>query len=793
MHFIKSILILISSLSIVGQAVGGAYELEKADSIYQHLTPSGRLHQLVLMDTEGGEIPRQYGHLGGIYHAQPLETPQTLHGKLVVVQLDDRLNPLPGELVDLPGLYTLAALTKPDLLTSYFEYLEASSRAAGVDILVLPGVADTTSEIGVLLSRMKSYNPDFFLQKNELSFSKARRKNEIIGLFEDNQYWVVSDQGIRAVSQLLEKHSEKVLSKVDLEDRVRESILRQVNGHTSRPIGQMPNQLAVAISKASVVPLQKIPGTFPLKRDTVCFLTNQPYGSTANMLRKYAYVITAYEEIVSSNAPIILDNDSFVPPGILSEEKQVVYIGMQAGFFKHLAWIDAALLYHSASESYSYVIPQQIFGSSEITGRLPYSSPHYAQFRNNPIHGTRSLGYAPPEITGLDRIALSRIEAIMAEAIQSGCTPGGQLAIAVDGAIVLDQAYGHLTYDSLVPTERTTLYDLASVTKVTATLLAVMKLYEEGQLYLDATLGQYLPSYTGSNKEHITIRSLLAHNAGLKPYVPFWQRALTADFMETFYYENDEAQREDKRSYGIKPNTILQDTLKNWILKSPLIVYDSIPPYSYSDIGFMILHQVIETIAGQPMDQYLKEHFYTPMKLQRLTFNPLNNGFERYQIAPTEHDYYFREELVWGVVHDRNAAVFGGVAGHAGLFANAHDLTIVLQTLLQGGSYGGIQYLQPSTIGYFNQCFFEGNRRALGWDKKDDAVGNASVFSSLESFGHTGFTGTMIWADPAYDLIFIFLSNRIHPNSNNYKLIRNNIRTRIQDVVYEALMANWVK
>lgn len=793
MHFIKSILVTLSSMLFCGALYASGFVAEKADSLYRHMSTTQRLNQLVLVSTSQATLPTVSGDFGGIYFSEPLKTSLGKRNQLIVVQLDERLNPFTEELVNLPGLYTLAALSRADLLNTYLYHLEAASKSRGIDMLILPEVNHPGTTVDLVLQKMKAHDPDFFRDKKSLSFTSARKKKELIRVFEENDFWVIPEADTQTVSSRLEKYSDKIASTVSLEDKIRHNILARLLSPAMSPTDQIPNQLAVAISKASIIPLQRVAGIFPIQSDTISFVTNQPYGPMANMLRKYAYVKTAYGEILTSHSPIVLDNNSFIPPGILSGDRDIIFVGEIENLRDHAEMLDAALVYSHPSEIYSYVIPQQLFGASDITGRLPYAVEKLSTFNNDEVAGKKILGYAPAEMTGLDRSALFKIEQIMADAISSGSTPGGQLAIAVDGAIVLDQAYGFLTYDSLIPAEKTTLYDLASVTKVTGTLLGIMKLYEDGRLDLDARIDEYLPAYQNSNKGHITARALLAHNAGLKPYVPFWQKVLSADMLETFFYEDEAALLADRRSYHTRPNTIVQDTLKNWIIQSPLIQYDSIPFYSYSDIGFMILHQVVEQISGQPLDQYLSETFYQPMGLRRLTFNPLDHGFQRFEIAPTEHDYYFREELVWGEVHDRNAAVFGGIAGHAGLFATSHDLVVILQTLLQGGTYGDHQFLQASTIQYFNQCFFPNNRRALGWDKKDDKVGNVSAFTTSESFGHTGFTGTMIWADPQYNLIFVFLSNRIHPNSNNYKLIQKNIRTKIQDVVYEALMAKWIK
>jgi CubicO group peptidase (beta-lactamase class C family) len=368
--------------------------------------------------------------------------------------------------------------------------------------------------------------------------------------------------------------------------------------------------------------------------------------------------------------------------------------------------------------------------------------------------------------------------------IQNYATPGGQVLVARNGKIVFNKAYGFLTYDSLIKVSDNTLYDIASLTKVTSTLMALMKLVDQDEIELDSTLAHYLPAYRETNKADITIRSLLAHHAGLKSYIPFWKRSLRGDFMDVFYYKTQADESSDQRSYGYHPDPVMLDSLESWIVSSGI---DN-PGYRYSDIGFMILHQVIESITGQSIEQFVSDHYYAPLKMSYTMFNPLNKGFEIYQIAPTEYDYYFREEQVWGNVHDRNAAIYGGIAGHAGLFSNAKDLAVLLQMVLQGGRYGGMNFFDPTTLDVFNHTYYSGNRRGLGWDKPGRSNPNISDLASATSFGHTGFTGTMIWVDPEYDLTFIFLSNRIFPDSRNTKLIRLDTRKRMQDLVYHSLL-----
>ncbi len=789
MHF-KSVILSLFLLGFLGKSFA-KHELSKSfvDSIYQDMSAFDKLSQLVLVKPKDeASIPRS----GGVFIDQPLSASHPFDGQLVIVALDERINPFKSSLLDLPDLYLLSTISNVALLTKYLTYFEKTCKTAGIDQVILP-TAPRDSRAEVVLDHMRSRSPSFFISASILSFEVPYKKKDMINVFGESDYLVIAQSEFEEANVKLSKHARKVLEKVNCTERIKQSMLQQTSNPVPQPLNKLPNQLAVALSKGSVIPLQKIQKLLPLQADSICFITDQPYGSLANTFRKYAYVMTTAQDIKGSNAPIIIDNDAMVSEELLIEGRKIIFIGQMSKALSFIEYLDAALIFQKPNAIYNYTLPQQVFGAASVTGKLPILYPKLEAFTDLPIVGNSLIGYAPSYMVGLDQSALRQIDEIMHEAIQSGGTPGAQLAIAVDGSIVLNQSYGYLTYDSMIATQNNTVYDLASLTKVTATLLAVMKLYEDGLIDLDAPISQWLPTYAESNKKDITIRALLSHNAGLRPYVPFWQRVLTADLLETFYYEDEQAEKEDKRSYGARPSPAMRDTLENWILKSPLLKYDSLPYYKYSDLGFMILHQIVESVTSLSLDTYLDSTFYEPLGLTRTSFNPMNKGIERFEIAPTEYDDYFRDELVWGEVHDRNAAIFGGVAGHAGLFSNAYDLTVILQTLLQGGAYGGERLLSESTINYFNQRFYPNNRRALGWDKADKNIGNASQWSTDGSFGHTGFTGTMVWCDPEFDLVFVFLSNRIHPNANNYQLINRDIRTRIQDVVYEALLTKWIK
>ena len=352
-----------------------------------------------------------------------------------------------------------------------------------------------------------------------------------------------------------------------------------------------------------------------------------------------------------------------------------------------------------------------------------------------------------------------RIDSVVNNAIAAKAMPGCQIVVLHKGRKILDRTYGHLTYDKGADTvTRQTLYDLASVTKVCATTLAVMKLVDIGKLKIDDRLSKYLPYLKGTDKEHITIKQAMSHCARLKAFDSYWQKASD--------YEG-----------------ILQLVVATPLLKKEGMVY--------SDLGFMLLSDVVRHVSGKSLDRFVEEHFYHPMGLIHTVFNPiamLGPMHSLHAIAPTEIDSL--RGLIRGTVHDPNAFAMGGVSGHAGLFSNGEEVAALMQMLLDGGVYKGHRFLKQKTVETFTSRHYakQNNRRALGFDKQlFNPSGNAQVCkeASQASFGHTGFTGTMVWVDPEYDLVYVFLSNRVHPTATPNLLARMNVRTDIQTILYQ--------
>jgi CubicO group peptidase (beta-lactamase class C family) len=393
------------------------------------------------------------------------------------------------------------------------------------------------------------------------------------------------------------------------------------------------------------------------------------------------------------------------------------------------------------------------------------------------------LDYADPRTLGMDPEKLNEIDAIVEEAIREGATPGAVVMVLKDGKIVFNRAFGHHAYDNQVPTQTSDLFDVASVTKIFATTIAAMRLADQGKLDLDATVGTYLSELRSSHpdKAAIKVRDLLTHRAGFIPYISFYHQIKEGDYST-----------ETSARYPIKVADhyyLDKDFYKNvmWqqMLDSPLKTQGK---YVYSDISMYVLKGILERIVQQPLDAYVAEEFYQPLGACSMGFCPLDR-FAEERIVPSEDDTYFRKQLLRGYVQDPGAAMAGGVAGHAGLFANANDLAILSQMLLNGGSYNGRQYIRPETVKNFSTRQYEDSRRGLGFDCWDpeSKKGYPCQLASPATFGHTGFTGTCVWIDPEHRLIYIFLSNRLYPSSNKNKLLKLNIRSRIQDVIYKAM------
>lgn len=505
--------------------------------------------------------------------------------------------------------------------------------------------------------------------------------------------------------------------------------------------------------------------------------------------------LTSYDVVIVSLYSLSQLNSNSIINWLnqLGSKKQLIICSFGNPYHLNSLKEPAALVMAYADDSPTpMMVAQSIFGVCPGSGSTPLAMENiFDEGISNPQKIINRLGYGIPEQVGMESKVLNKIEKIVAEALDSGATPGCHIVIARNGIVVYDKAIGWKTYDRIEPVTEETIYDLASITKVAATLQAVMFMYDKNLIDINKKVSTYLPELKGTNKENFTFKDILTHQAGLWPYLPFWQQTMKDSTLLPEYYSRT---KNEVYPFPVSKNLFakksMKDSLWRWIImakvreKKPRTPFD----YTYSDMGFYIMQHVAEKLLNQPMQDFLSQNFYEPMGATTTGFLPLDR-FPESQIAPTEVDKQFRGSKLVGYVHDQGAAMHGGVAGHAGLFSNANDLAKMGQMWLQKGNYGGVQYFKPETLHLFTRKQYETSRRGLGWDKPtlSDWNGPTSLYASPQTFGHTGFTGTAIWVDPEFNLVFVLLSNRVYPDMLNTKLLSANIRPRIQDVIYQSI------
>jgi CubicO group peptidase (beta-lactamase class C family) len=432
------------------------------------------------------------------------------------------------------------------------------------------------------------------------------------------------------------------------------------------------------------------------------------------------------------------------------------------------------------NEDAAGVLPQIIFGGIASTRKLTTNISRKYTMGTGFITTSTRLKYTLPEDASVNSNDLLDIDKIVSEAIRAKAAPGMVVLIAKDGKVIFNKAYGTHTYDDGIPDKITDIFDLASVTKVTATTPTVMRLYEEQKLNLDTNIGAYIPKARLTPMNAIHVREVMLHQAGFIPFIPF------QNFIKPTDHSPDSSIAFPTKvadGYYIRKDYFKEEMWPK-MLNAPIRTRGK---YVYSDISMYVMKDIVERISGKPLNQYVQDNFYQPLGMQTAGYLP-RNRFSRDQIIPTENDTYFRKTLLVGYVHDQGAALVGGVSGHAGMFANTNDLAILYQMFLNKGSYGGQQYFKPQTVEMFTAKQSNVSRRGLGFDRWDPLASNKypSELASPQTFGHTGYTGTCVWVDPSRGLVYVFLSNRVNPTVSD-QLSKLRIRGRIQDVINKAI------
>lgn len=459
--------------------------------------------------------------------------------------------------------------------------------------------------------------------------------------------------------------------------------------------------------------------------------------------------------------------------------------------FKNILKAKAVVVaYQDNADAYNAVV-QMIFGATSAGGQLPVSI--NSTF---PVHSGLTtqlcarLRYNPYEDVGFRNSDMAIIDSIVKTGLDKKAYPGCQVVIAKNGNVFYEKVFGYSDYIHKQAVRNDDIYDLASITKIAATTLAVMKLYDQGLVNLDEPIAKTLKYLQNSNKKSITIREIMTHQAGLVAWIPFYLKTLKNGYPDSTLYASEFSVDFPWRvAEGMYLRKDYHQIILDSIINSPI---SEKKEYKYSDLGFLLMQQFVEQVTGKSIDEYVTEKLYKPMGLHTMTYHP-REKFPISRIMPTENDTTFRHQVVRGDVHDQASALLGGVAGHAGLFSTANDLAVIVQMLIQDGKYGGKQYIKPETVALFTSRQFKGNRRGLGFDKPQiipTEAGPACEEASVNSYGHTGFTGTYFWADPDNDLVIVFFTNRVNPVAEPNKLVQMGIRTQIQQALYQALKRN---
>ncbi|MCG1035583.1 glycoside hydrolase family 3 N-terminal domain-containing protein [Polaribacter sargassicola] len=454
--------------------------------------------------------------------------------------------------------------------------------------------------------------------------------------------------------------------------------------------------------------------------------------------------------------------------------------------------IESIVVSYQNSKLAQELSAQLLFGAFGANGKLPVS------IKKDFLEGTGLVSdnldrfeYTIPEAAKLSSKKLAEIDSLAKIILKKKMAPGFQVLVARNGKVVVNKSYGHHTDINSEKVKNSDVYDLASLTKILASLPLIMKAEEEKKLSLNEKLQDLLPDFKGSNKASVSVAEILSHYGRLKAWIPFYvatQDSVTHKNLATFYSSKESTDFNIKVANDLYLNKSYKDSIYKYIRDADQREKEG---YKYSDLGYYIFKEALETTYHKPLNTLVDTEFYQSLGANRTSYLPLEK-FDANEIIPTEKDTYYRNQLVQGYVHDMGAAMLGGVGGHAGLFANANDVAKIMQMYLQKGYYGGKRYLKPETVDKFNHRYFSDKkvRRGLGFDKPqlNPRVKSTCGCVSDESFGHSGFTGTYTWADPESGIVYVFLSNRVYPTAENKGLIRSNMRTEIQQVIQDAIL-----
>lgn len=692
--------------------------------------------------------------------------------------------------------------------------VEIMALKAGNDILLLP------QDVPKAIQRIKKAIRNKEFPKEELE----RRCKKIIAA----KFWVGLDQQIEIDTKNLHSRLNKAKYHALRNKLIENAITLLGNKNELIPI-----DYSESVKIANVVIGEELTTTFQetcdlyANSDHYNLSGNAMFMDFQNLLGKLAnYDLVIVSKINGDQRPWkkfgITNHEVDFIEQLIAQNKTIVNVfsnPYSLKYFRNLENAEAVLVAYENSKVSQHRTAQALFGAIRLSGTLPVSAGKFKAKEGIKTNHAVRLSYGIPEEVGLDSERLEEIDVLVSNAIQEKATPGCQVLIAKDQKIIFNKSYGYHSYMKKKAVTDSSIYDLASITKIAATLPVLMKMQEDCIISLDSTLGKYLPELTTSNKADLKIIDVLTHRARLLSWINYYISTFELIDVDYALFDNKLSNnypfhlgnhtylfKDYKFKDGLYEHSVstdypfqvaeglylhksFRDTIYSRIINSELREKQE---YKYSDLGYYFFKKIIENYYKKPLEIISYQMFFSKLGANTTTFLPLSK-FPKDQIVPTQNDYIFRKQLLHGFVHDPGAAMLGGVCGHAGLFSNATDLAKIMQLYLNKGYYGNQRFFNESTFDLFNTAPFleDENRRGIGFDKPEPdpkKEGPSSKKASLKSFGHTGFTGTIAWADPEENLIYIFLSNRIHPDQNNNKLIKTNVRTDIQDVIYNSFI-----
>lgn len=544
-------------------------------------------------------------------------------------------------------------------------------------------------------------------------------------------------------------------------------------------------------------------GVFQTTLDKYCKTDHYFISSGYNQVDTLLRYLKSYNHLIVSieNTDIRANRNFGIHPDAIRLIKKIsdsIHTGLcifaspySIRFFDTISSLKYIVLGYESKDIPKELSAEAVFGGIALQGSLPVTISKEMKKGNQITTQSIRNSYVVPEEIQIESRYLTRVEQLIDSALQMKAFPGCQVYASVHGQVFYHRAFGTLSYDMEAPVTINDRYDLASLTKILAVTPALIHLYDSRKMNPDKHLSKYDPRIAKSNVKKIDISDLLLHQSGLPAWIPFHQNP---DFTRKLNYRSAP---EDGYRVKVAQNQFVKNSLSDSIFETIINLKPGLKKYQYSDLGFILLGKTIEHMTGMSLDKFCDSIFYKPLGASSLCFNPVVNGSQM-RIAPTELDTTFRRQLISGTVHDPTAALLGGVAGHAGLFGNANDVGKIMELFLNQGSYGGVEFFKPKSFEYFNTAhsLSNGNRRGYGFDKPQTNPSLPSPVGpslSSRSFGHSGFTGVFTWADPETGLVFVFLSNRVHPSAANNKLTDMNLRTNLLELFQQAILANQKK